>query len=224
MTVNGGTSQYGPHGTVFAVNTNGTGFTNYHTFGVGYNGDGDEDYPGENVGNTLILSGGTLYGTTVRGGNDGTVFEMSTNGMGYGIVYTLGPVNIGDPQSKLVLSGGTLFGTTRYGGSANNGTVFAVNTNGTGYTILHSFSAIVNNTNSDGANPLSGLVLSGGILYGTANAGGANNGNGTIFAINTNGTGFNVVHAFYRRQRWAISGGRLDTFRQHIVWDGAREW
>ena len=47
----------------------------------------------------------------------------------------------------LVLSGGTLYGTTYLGGSSDKGTVFKVNTDGTGYTVLKSF------TGSDGASP-----------------------------------------------------------------------
>src|SRR5208282_2133229 len=48
---------------------------------------------------------------------------------------------------------------------------------------------------SDGANPFAGLILSGNTLYGTANGGGTN-GYGTVFAINTNGTGFMNLHTF----------------------------
>ena len=59
------------------------------------------------------------------------------------------------------------------GGSSGNGTVFAVNTDGTGFTNLHSFTAastngLIPSTNSDGANPEAGLILSGNTLYGTA--------------------------------------------------------
>ena len=46
-------------------------------------------------------------------------------------------------------------------------------------------------TNSDGVQPVGGLVLSGGTLYGVANFGGSG-GVGTVFAINTNGGGFAV--------------------------------
>ena len=50
-------------------------------------------------------------------------------------------------------------------------------------------------SNSDGANPYAGLILSGNTLYGTANGGGSS-GNGTVFAVNTNGTGFTNLHSF----------------------------
>jgi uncharacterized repeat protein (TIGR03803 family) len=72
----------------------------------------------------------------------------------------------------LILSGNTLYGTTLAGGSSANGTVFAVNTDGTSFTVLHSFTALNNGTNSDGANPHAALVLSGNTLYGTAYTGG----------------------------------------------------
>ncbi|SPE51623.1 exported hypothetical protein [Verrucomicrobia bacterium] len=40
--------------------------------------------------------------------------------------------------------------------------------------------------NSDGAGPQGTLILAGGMLYGTANAGGTN-GSGTVFKVPTNG-------------------------------------
>ncbi len=43
--------------------------------------------------------------------------------------------------------------------------------------------------NSEGANPNAGLILSNNTLYGTAAAGGSS-GAGTVFAVNTDGTGF----------------------------------
>src|SRR6266581_2998238 len=69
------------------------------------------------------------------------------------------------------------------------------------FTVLHSFTASHTNasgfyTNSDGANPVAGLITnsSGNTMYGTtANGGG---GWGTVFAINTDGTGFTNLHSF----------------------------
>src|SRR4029077_18380020 len=58
-------------GTVFAINTDGTGFTTLHTFTGG--SDGAYPYGG------LILSGNTLYGTASSnyGPGYGTVFRLS---------------------------------------------------------------------------------------------------------------------------------------------------
>src|ERR1019366_5829087 len=66
-------------------------------------------------------------------------------------------------------------------------------------TTLHSFTAgtgsFPNVTNSDGANPFAGLILSGNTLYGTAIIGGSS-GNGTVFKINTDSSGFTKLYSF----------------------------
>src|ERR1035437_5755881 len=63
------------------------------------------------------------------------------------------------------------------------------------FTNLHSFRLLNNSTNSDGANPQAGLILSGNTLYGTASGGGSS-GYGTVFAVNTDGMGFTNLHSF----------------------------
>src|SRR2546426_119597 len=50
-------------------------------------------------------------------------------------------------------------------------------------------------TNSDGANPVAGLIVWGNILYGTAFYGGGS-GKGTVFKVNIDGTGFTNLHSF----------------------------
>src|SRR6266446_1372749 len=68
------------------------------------------------------------------------------------------------------------------------------------FTTLYSFTATsypgyFDSTNSDGAYPQAGLTLSGNTLYGTALRGGSSGG-GTVFAVNTDGTGFTNLHSF----------------------------
>jgi uncharacterized repeat protein (TIGR03803 family) len=181
-TINGGSSGVG---TMFAVKTNGTGFTNLHHF----NWSDDGGYP-----HTAILSGSRLYGTTGAGGTlgSGTLFALNTNGTGFTILHSFTDVlgNLytnrtgANPFAGLILSGDTLYGTASAGGSSGRGTVFALNTNGLGFTILHSFTAISGpaSTNSDGALPYAGLILSRNTLYGTANSGGSS-GHGTVFSL-----------------------------------------
>ena len=196
------------NGTVFAVNTNITSFAVVHTFTALDVGTGTTNSDGANPQAGLILSSNTLYGTAAYGGTNGngTVFAVSTNGS-FRIVHTFTALDAGtettnsdgaNPVGGLILSGNTLYGTTYRGGTNGNGTLFAVNTNGAGFTVLHTFKALdvaTGTTNSDGANPYAGLMLSGSTLYGMAMNGGSN-GNGTVFAINTNGTGFTVLHSF----------------------------
>jgi uncharacterized repeat protein (TIGR03803 family) len=67
----------------------------------------------------------------------------------------------------------------------------------TSLLVLHTFSATSGNpaTNSDGAHPAAGLVLSGNTLFGTTTDGGAN-GFGTVFQVNTNGSDFSTLYSF----------------------------
>jgi uncharacterized repeat protein (TIGR03803 family) len=172
------------NGTVFAVNLDGTGFTNLHRFAFN---DGINPFAG------LILSGHTLYGTTSQGGSagNGAVFALNTDGTGFANLHNFtGGSDGANPYAGLLLSGNTLYGTTSGGGRAGNGAVFALNTDGTGFANLHSFTG-----GSDGASPYAGLILSGNVLYGTANQGGSA-GQGAVFALNTDGTGFTNLHSF----------------------------
>jgi uncharacterized repeat protein (TIGR03803 family) len=179
------------NGTVFAVNINGTGFTNVYDFST----DGSPYYTNSDGGmpeGSLILAGNTLYGTTSEGGTNGagTVFAVNLNGSNYTTLHTFtGGTDGGGPYAGLILADGTLYGTALYGGS-NYGTVFALSTNGLVFTNLHSFT-----NGTDGVAPLGNLILSGSTLYGTT-SGGNSGGFGSVFAINTNGTGFTNLHDF----------------------------
>jgi uncharacterized repeat protein (TIGR03803 family) len=85
-----------------------------------------------------------------------------------------------------------LYGTANHGGSGANGAVFKVNVDGTGFTPLHNFTSGAGN--SDGRYP-TGLTLSGNVLYGMAESGGSS-GFGTVFSVNTDGTGFQTLYNF----------------------------
>jgi uncharacterized repeat protein (TIGR03803 family) len=159
----------------------------------------------------LVSDGAILYGTTISGGRggNGTIFQVGINGSNYSVIHNFTNSDGANPGAGLVLDSGVLYGTTESGGSSGNGTVFMVNTNGTSYTVLKSFSALVptyGGTNSDGAKPTGDLVLDGGMLYGTANGGGAT-GNGLVFKLNTNGSGFTVLNAFSARFQGTNSDG-----------------
>ena len=145
---------------------------------------------------SLILSGNILYGTAYFGGSsgDGAVFRMKTDGTGFTNLYSFTPLSNpysgtnsdGANPNRLILSGNILYGTASGGGSSGDGAVFSVSTDGTGFTNLYSFTTVSgifpSITNSDGANPNSGLILSGNTLYGTARIGGSS-GCGTVFSL-----------------------------------------
>jgi uncharacterized repeat protein (TIGR03803 family) len=186
-------------GTVFALKTDGTGFTTLYTFDGGPSP--GSDYAG------LVLSDEILFGTKV-GGSDysGTLFGVNTDGTGFTTLYSFSATSGGNfvnsdgafPAAGLALSLNTLYGTTRSGGDFGNGVVFAVNTDGTGFIPLHIFTAVscCPSTNSDGAHPIAGLILSGTTLYGTASNGGSGSGGGTVFALSTDGPSFTTLHSF----------------------------
>jgi uncharacterized repeat protein (TIGR03803 family) len=199
-TQNGGA---GAAGTIFKLNTNGTGFTNTYSF-TGGNDGGNPVAP-------LLLSGSTLYGTAQNGGlpGYGTVFSVSTNGTGFNPIYPFNGSGTdgANPVAGLVLSGSMLYGTTQYGDSgdgSDDGTVFGVSINGNDFTNLYSFSG------NDGFNPVAELILSGSTLYGTTGNGGFQGvptPYGTVFKISTNGTGFATVNSLDGDDGWGPQGG-----------------
>lgn len=188
--VDGGSADLG---TVFKLNTDGSGFQVLHNF-TGSSDDGENPCWG-------LLQGrdGVLYGTTVYGGVNGvgTVFKINTDGTGFNVLYSLASTGNGRiPQAPLFQgSDGYLYGTTGYGPSGTDlngsGTIFKIKTDGTGYAVIHTFGG-----SSDGNTPMAALTQdSTGALYGTA-AGGGTGGQGTTFKINTDGSGFQLLHSF----------------------------
>jgi uncharacterized repeat protein (TIGR03803 family) len=189
-----GTARYGGasgNGTVFALKTDGSGFTNLHNF-TATSGPSSTNSDGNVPSATLALSGGRLYGTANSGGSSGygTIFALSTNGTGFTVLHSFNWTDGGAYPHALTISGNTLYGTANSGGPLGYGTVFAIKTNGTGFATVHAFTS-----SDDGANPNASLVLSADTLYGTALGGGKGN-KGTVFAISTNGTDFRTLHNF----------------------------
>jgi uncharacterized repeat protein (TIGR03803 family) len=78
------------------------------------------------------------------------------------------------------------------GGTANLGVVYRMNTDGTGYQIIRSFTSSPTDANSPG---YSSLIVSGGVIYGMTGGGGSAN-LGAVFKMNTDGTGFAILHSF----------------------------
>ena len=191
-------------GSIFLGSTNGLSII--RSF-AGVSADNATNSGGASPGALLGLSGSTLYGTATAGGAaaNGTVFSLSTNGATYAVLHDFGALdsNTGTnpdgalPCGGVILSGNTLYGTASAGGAGGAGVVFSLDTGGTSFAVLHHFTPLdpVAATNSDGAFPASGLVLSNGMLYGTTLAGGTG-GKGVIFSLGANGLGFSVLHNF----------------------------
>jgi len=185
MTNTGGDSH---GGTIFSIGADGSGFTLLHEFAGGSN---DGLYPVR----SLTLSGSTLYGMTIHGGDSdvGTIFSIGTDGNDFELLHEFtGGANGGAyPYGNLILSGSTLYGTTYGGGDNDAGTIFSVGTDGNGFGLLHEFAGGA----ADGSHPTSTLTLSGTTLFGTTQNGGDNNA-GTVFSVETSGDGFALLHEF----------------------------
>jgi hypothetical protein len=113
---------------------------------------------------------GNLYGSSYP---DGSVFELSPSQDGW--IYTqLYQLNGGSRAALSMDAAGNLYGTQFSGGAYEYGAVFRL-THGSGgwtYTSLHDFTG-----GTDGGYPLSNVTFDAdGDLYGTAEAGGSNDG------------------------------------------------
>ena len=204
-TSSGGT---GGDGTVFKLNSNGTGYQTLHNFAIDSN-------DGETPTAPLIQVNGTLYGTTTAGGyaySRGTVFSLNPDGSGYSLVASfgfIGAMDALDPVAPLLLGrdgefygasleGGNFYSGVNYNPYESLGTVFKFKPIGTDYVDLHDFE-----TNEiDGTNPQGGLIQGfDGALYSTTELGGTNGeasdlGDGTVFKVNPDGSGYTVLYNF----------------------------
>ncbi len=220
-TLYGTSSGGGSHGfgTLFAVNTDGTGFTVLHNF---------NPYTDSGQPSSLLISGNAIYGTASFGPSSdlhsGIIFTINSDGTGFKILYTFSlgshsaPLNLltnsdGIGPQSLIFSNNILYGAAAGGGLFGNGTLFSLNADGTGFRKLYDFSTNVvylpggGYTNSDGAGPY-GLILCGNTLYGSAADGGPS-GLGTIFSMNTDGTDFQVLNSSIEANRGVRYSGLI---------------
>ena len=194
-TTEGGT--YGA-GTIFSMNPDGSDYQPLYSFA---NSGGDGGFPAA----AMTLDGSTLYGTTRQGGSYGygTLFSINANGTGYKVLYSFsgGSADGAYPEAGLTLVGSTLYGTTDDGGSDSDGTVFSYSVGNNSEQVLYSFSG----GPSDGAHPEAGVTVVGSTLLGTTTGGGSA-GYGTVFSMNSDGSGEQVVHSFSAADGASING------------------
>ena len=118
------------YGSVFRVNTDGTGFTNLYNGDAGSvcNDEGKVDF------SRLILSGTTLYVAVSLNAPvgphyyiSGEVFAVNTDGTGGTNLHSFpGSISSRTGPVGLISSGNTLYGTTSWGGSSDVGMVFSL--------------------------------------------------------------------------------------------------
>ena len=109
-------------------------------------------------------------------------------------LITLNPANTGEQISAQIVQGadGTLYGVSRQGGANGNGFVFKVQPDGSGYQTVFPFPAGLNAARL----PEYSFILGrDGAFYGTTEFGGTAT-FGTVYKLNTDGTGFAVLRSF----------------------------
>ena len=135
---------------------------------------------GYNPSASLAISSGMVYGTTPL-----TVFSVPmTGGAPTTLLKFTGSNGNGGPSyTGLTISGNTLYGTAEGGPNGAYGEVFSLPIAGGAATTLASF-PYSSGKAPYGITPSSGLLLSGGLLYGTAEGSGPSGGGlGTVYSL-----------------------------------------
>lgn len=160
---------------------------------------------GGNPEGSFIESNGKLWGVNSNGaGGKGVLFSMDLDGSNYTVAHSFNDTDGFTPAGDLVEANGKLWGVTSMGGANSKGTIYCINTNGTGFTKVHDFGSA-----SSSGYPEQGLILANNKLWGMSYDGGISN-YGTIYTIETNGTGFTVVHSFDDLNGKNPKGGLLE--------------
>ncbi len=186
-------------GTIFEVTTAGA-FSTLYTFPSVSGGITP-------LGSIVLGSDDSLYGTTTSGGasGSGVIYELTPSTGAYTVLHSFAAQSTSSintdgysPNGLVAGPGGELYGTTLDGGPSGNGTIFDISTSGA-FTSLYRFSAVTkvngNTSNGDGRYPNGNVAFdTSGNLYGTAQAGGANN-TGTVYEFSTAGQ-FTSLYSF----------------------------
>jgi uncharacterized repeat protein (TIGR03803 family) len=187
--VTSGGGQYSD-GAIFQINTDGSGYQIIFSFNI-------LNSEGFSPSSPLTAVGSTLYGFNTGNGGDpnaGGIFKINTDGSGFQILrnFTGGLSDGYGPAGGLTIVGSSLYGVTSDGGTYGVGTVFKIGFDGSGYQVIYNFD---NSVVGSPINPGIGLTLVGSTLYGTTYYGGEFT-YGTIYHLQTDGSGFTVDHDF----------------------------
>lgn len=195
MTFGGGANSYG---TLFKIKPDGSNYSKLIDFTGTANG--SKPY------GSLFSDGTFLYGMTEYGGtnDEGTLFKVKHDGTGYiKLLDFTGTTNGSYPLGNLIFDGNFLYGMTQNGGTSDLGTIFKIMPDGTGYSKLLDFSGTAN-----GSYPYGDLISDGTYLYGMTSGGGTNT-YGTIFKIQSDGTGYSKLFDFDGTTNGRLPGSSL---------------
>jgi uncharacterized repeat protein (TIGR03803 family) len=180
-------------GTIFELTPSGVSWT----YQMLYSFAGADGYNPQGI---RLGADGTIFGTTGEGGslNAGIVFALAHKGGAWKetVLHSFGSARDGSgPSGGLAKdSAGNLYGSTTAGGAHDAGTVYELTASGKSWTetVLYSFTG-----GADGNEPIDGIELHKGVLYG-ATASGGSAGGGTVFTLTQSGNTWaeTVLHSF----------------------------
>jgi Secretion system C-terminal sorting domain len=172
---------------IYAVNTDGSGYSVLRIFDVALDGPLVPELT-ENKGDTLFGMTG-IHGVYT---DVSKIFRIKKNGTAYTVLKTISPTrNEGEaPRQSLVWVNGFLYGSMANGGMLGAGVIFRIKEDGSRFKLIKEFNG------SDASLLMGGLTLaSNNKLYGTSWFGGTNYA-GTIFTINPVDSSFQNVYNF----------------------------
>ena len=120
--------------TVAKIKTDGTGWTDLHSFNSATEGS-------NGVAGLTEIPGDSLFGVQTSGGtfDGGTIFSIKKDGSAFAVHHQFSTATGIYPESRLVYFDGKLFGTTSQGGDFGLGVLYSIMPDGTGYRVLRSF-------------------------------------------------------------------------------------
>ncbi len=206
----GVTDQGGPggSGSVFKLNTDGSGFAVLHAFEA--KGEGRRNADGASPRGLTVGPDQLLYGVAIFGGKEGhgVIFKMTQAGTSYTVLHVFNPVFHKDSLINVNAEGalpsaavaidheGMLYGTTNIGGAQGSGIIYKMSADGKKFAVLHNFSRKGSDFQNNGAFPDGTLTIGpDSFFYGATRQGGAFDG-GTVFKMNAGGAAFTVLHSF----------------------------
>ena len=182
-TISGGGN--GVKGVLFSINPDGSNYQIRH----GFTGSGGESVrPSQGV----VQIGSRVFGMTAGELSPAfipaTLYSINTEGSDYQTIHTF--PTFGDYLPVAVTSvGSRLFGVETLD-SASASKVFSINADGSDFQYVHTL-----DPSTEGKTTVGRMLALGTTLYGTTRSGGAEN-SGTIFSMNSDGSDFQVLHAF----------------------------
>ncbi len=196
------------HGFLYRIEDSGANWTILHQFE-------SSSVSGRPLGPLTVGEDGWLYGLFQGDGDD--LYRIQQDGSSFQIIHTFAdPAGGMGPRGLIQLSDGRLMGGTRGGGANSWGVVYVVDADGSNFTVLHSLQPAEDGQIIDGRL----WEYSDGWVYGFARESVDGN-HGTLFRLPTDGSAFEVFHAFTTTEAIISPVGQLEDGQDGFLYGGS---